>query len=103
MAIGTISKLQGVLFGISRSTNVFVLHSAEGLSCFDRVGDEVVPGCIGFGGSTWDYCYDPSATDKELNFIGFPPEPEGVWDYFELNQCEGDCDFDSGKCIFQHL
>ena len=74
-------------------------NSAEGLSCFDRVGDEIVPGCIGFGGSTWDYCFDPSATDKELNFIGFPPQPEGVWDYFELNQCEGDCDFDSGTCM----
>ncbi|KAL3935709.1 MAG: hypothetical protein SGBAC_008824 [Bacillariaceae sp.] len=65
---------------------------AEGLSCFDRVGDEIVPGCIGAGGSTWDYCFDPSATDKELNFVGLP---DPVWEYFELNQCEGDCDFDS--------
>lgn len=70
--------------------------SAAGLTCYIRTGDEVVPGCIGFGGTAWDYCYDSSATTKELNFIGLP---DPVWDYYELNQCEGDCDFDSGKYL----
>ena len=84
--IGTISRILRVLLTIDSWTNILVFRSAEGLSCFDRVGDEIVPGCIGFGGTTWDYCFDPTATDKELNFVGLP-DPQ--WDYFELNQCEG--------------
>lgn len=59
---------------------------AAGLTCYDRAGDEIVPGCTGFGGTTWDYCYDPNDTDKDLSVIG----PEGtVWSYFELTQCQG--------------
>jgi hypothetical protein len=35
-------------------------HCAPGLKCFQRDGDEPVPGCDGTGLISHDYCYDPS-------------------------------------------
>ena len=32
----------------------------SGLSCFQRGGFETVPGCLGAGAYTYDYCYAPS-------------------------------------------
>ena len=31
-----------------------------GLKCFQRNGNEKIPGCSGSGTSGWDYCYDPN-------------------------------------------
>lgn len=73
-----------------------LFHSAGSLACFERAGDEVVNGCIGFGGTTWDYCYDRNTSEVTLDWIG---DPEEEWEYFQLQQCQGDCDFDSGKSI----
>jgi len=32
---------------------------AAGLRCFQRDGQETIPGCTGNGVSGWDYCFDP--------------------------------------------
>ena len=32
---------------------------AGNLECFQRNGDEEVPGCVGSGQTGWDYCYEP--------------------------------------------
>jgi hypothetical protein len=61
-----------------------------GLTCFQRDADEVVPGCIGFGGSGWDYCSVPSVGGVALEYLG-----DLAWDFYELLECQGDCDFDS--------
>jgi hypothetical protein len=29
------------------------------LECFEREGEEPVPGCRGSGAHNWDYCYKP--------------------------------------------
>ena len=40
-----------------------------GLKCFQRDGNEEVPGCDGTGKGAWDYCYDPTTIDSS------PPAP----------------------------
>lgn len=65
---------------------VFLYHSLKdddcgaGLKCFSRDGDEAVPGCVGFGADTFDYCYERSDTDLEV--------VDGFED-FSLDQCQG--------------
>jgi hypothetical protein len=61
-----------------------------GLSCIQRDLDEIVPGCVGFGGSGWDYCAVPSSAGGALEYLG-----DEEWDFYELQECQGDCDFDS--------
>lgn len=39
---------------------------AEGLKCFSRNADEVVPGCVGPGRSADDYCFDHTLTETKI-------------------------------------
>lgn len=62
-----------------------------GLSCIQRDADEDVSGCVGFGGTGWDYCAVPSVGGGgALVFIG-----DFEMDFYQLQECQGDCDFDS--------
>ncbi|CAE8592794.1 unnamed protein product, partial [Polarella glacialis] len=50
-------------------------HCATGLKCFQRGGDEPIPGCEG-AKFLWDYCYDPAkafqlGSNLDLSFVGF--------------------------------
>mmetsp|Transcript_20978 Transcript_20978/g.51558 ORF Transcript_20978/g.51558 Transcript_20978/m.51558 type:complete len:269 (+) Transcript_20978:914-1720(+) len=93
---------QLVLLGISRTpSSAYPLRRcagdcdtdadcASGLFCLERNGSEGVPGCIGSGQPQFDYCYSPGSGFKRLAFFG-----DQDYDYYELGQCEGDCDFDS--------
>ena len=54
-----------------------------GLMCFQRGGNEPVPGCSGTPNSSWDYCVPIKALDSSRN---------GGTGY---GMCEGDCDKDS--------
>jgi hypothetical protein len=54
-----------------------------GLMCFQRGGNEPVPGCSGTPKSGWDYCVPIKALDSSRN---------GGTGY---GMCEGDCDHDS--------
>ncbi|CAL6391783.1 unnamed protein product [Bathycoccus prasinos] len=54
-----------------------------GLMCFQRGGNEPVPGCSGTPKSGWDYCVPIKALDSSRN---------GGTGY---GMCEGDCDYDS--------
>ncbi|CAJ1965916.1 unnamed protein product [Cylindrotheca closterium] len=67
---------------------------AAGLFCFERNGGENVPGCIGGGQPGFDYCYNPGSGFERLIVY-----PQQEFDYYELFQCEGDCDFDSDCAI----
>eukprot|EP00980_Cylindrotheca_fusiformis_P016492 scaffold4914_cov108-Cylindrotheca_fusiformis.AAC.4 len=60
---------------------------ADGLICFQRDGVEAVPGCVGDGESTFDYCF---SNVPPLDFIG-----DFEMDFYQLGVCQGDCDFDS--------
>jgi len=62
----------------------------NGLFCFERNGSENVPGCVGSGQPQFDYCYNPGSNLQRLAFFG-----DIEYDYYELDQCEGDCDFDA--------
>jgi hypothetical protein len=66
---------------------LFLCHSLKdddceaGLECFSRDANEAVPGCVGFGADTFDYCYERSDTDLVL-----------IDDFFEsfvLDTCQG--------------
>jgi len=54
-----------------------------GLTCFQRDGNEAVPGCSGSGKSGWDYCVAIKPLDSSRNGGG------------GYGMCEGDCDKDS--------
>ena len=54
-----------------------------GLMCFQRGGNDPVPGCSGTPDSGWDYCVPIKALDSSRN---------GGTGY---GMCEGDCDYDS--------
>ena len=65
----------------------------DGLRCFQRSGDEPVPGCRGASVRAVDYCFkDPSfkipppSNDPELTYVGDCSRP-GV----SCGLCEGDC------------
>eukprot|EP00980_Cylindrotheca_fusiformis_P016491 scaffold4914_cov108-Cylindrotheca_fusiformis.AAC.3 len=62
----------------------------DGLICDQRDGVVPVLGCIGVGGSGWDYCTTEISTEGVLNFVG-----DYEKDYYELLECQGDCDWDS--------
>ena len=55
----------------------------SGLTCFQRDGDEPIPGCYGSGQTRSDYCVAVKALDSSRN---------GGTGY---GLCEGDCDYDS--------
>ena len=55
----------------------------SGLTCFQRDGNEAVPGCSGNGKSGWDYCVAVKPLDSSRNGGG------------GYGMCEGDCDKDS--------
>lgn len=61
------------------------------LLCYQREGDEPVPGCTGEGAFSKDYCYDAGATLDTLMDMGNNGYPTGV---FPLQRCQGDCDSD---------
>ena len=64
----------------------------EGLKCFQRYGDEDVPGCPGEAKNRWDYC----VKEEALLNVGFYPNSEGRNPRDgELRLCDGDCDNDS--------
>ena len=55
-----------------------------GLMCFQRNGNEPVPGCLGSGKSGWDYCVAIKSLDSSRG--------NGKTGY---GMCQGDCDKDS--------
>lgn len=69
-----------------------------------QVRNEAVPGCtsIGGGATGLDYCHNPTlsrsnsigtnGTVPALDFIG-----DREMELYSLQECQGDCDFDSGK------
>ena len=57
---------------------------SSGLTCFQRDGDEPIPGCFGSGKKGSDYCVAVKPLDSSRN---------GGTGY---GMCEGDCDYDSG-------
>lgn len=80
------------------------MYSDQGFTCFQRFRDEAVPGCTGIGATGLDYCHNPSlsrsdsiganGTLPELDFIG-----DREMELYSLQECQGDCNFDSGKHI----
>ncbi|CAB9518566.1 expressed unknown protein [Seminavis robusta] len=79
------------------------------LTCFQRSGNEPVPGCVGIAESESDYCIQPQPTPQPTPIPTFSPvnlpanqllevgndgDPPGV---FPLQECRGDCD-DDGEC-----
>ena len=71
--------------------------------CFQRDGNEAVPGCTGLGEAGKDYCYyaspvpnpTPSPVEQpsnELVIMGDNGSPSSA---FPLGECQGDCDYDS--------
>ena len=65
-----------------------------GLRCFERDGNESVPGCRGTGRSGKNYCYAPP-TD-ELIVMGDNNVPA---ENFPLGKCQGDCDSDTDCAV----
>jgi hypothetical protein len=63
----------------------------SGLTCFQRDGDEPVPGCTGRAKRGIDYCHSAGG-GNELFLAGDNGEPSSV---FPLGRCEGDCDNDT--------
>ena len=56
-----------------------------GLKCFQRDGDEAIPGCSGNAKNGWDYCVDEKFVVDKKDNLG--SKAYGL--------CEGDCDKDS--------
>lgn len=102
--IGTSNLLHGICCSVPWTVLLTLLfHSAPGLSCFQRAREEAVPGCSGNGATGYDYCHNPAfirsksvgindGTLPKLDFIG-----DREMELYSLQECQGDCDFDSGK------
>lgn len=63
--------------------------------CFERKGNETVPGCTGLGETGRDYCYDAGATTTTLRRVGNNGSPALR---FPMEACQGDCDTDD-DCV----
>mmetsp|Transcript_28492 Transcript_28492/g.61197 ORF Transcript_28492/g.61197 Transcript_28492/m.61197 type:complete len:682 (+) Transcript_28492:175-2220(+) len=64
------------------------------LTCFQRSGNEPVPGCSGTGTSGKDYCYAGAACDGDC-LEDFADESENCnGNVPTLGKCQGDCDDD---------
>lgn len=62
----------------------------DGLLCFQRDENELVPGCVGAGELGWDYCFAPV---PPLTFVG-----DFEMDFYQLQECEGGT-ISSCKCL----
>ena len=63
---------------------------AYGLVCFERLGNETVPGCMGEAIPMEDYCIPPQQAN-ELTLHGINGVPEIN---YPLKACQGDCGTD---------
>jgi hypothetical protein len=81
--VGTNGKGKGGL-GVCEGDCDYDSDCGIGLMCFQRNGNEPVPGCSGSGKSGWDYCVAIKSLDSSRG--------DGKTGY---GMCQGDCDKDS--------
>ena len=71
-----------------------------GLSCFNRSGNEPIPGCYGNARSSWDYCVASAPTKAPTSSIsskthGHINNLSRDYNGNDLRVCQGDCDKDA--------
>ena len=65
----------------------------EGLRCFQRMGYDLIPGCLGAGRPGQSYCYNPFANGLTAEDL-LLEEDIDCDKKDTCNKCEGDCDLD---------
>jgi hypothetical protein len=70
----------------------------EGLFCFQRIGYEPIPGCVGPGIPAQSYCYDPFATGLNVSDLLAVDEGNACDRKTPCEKCGGGC-FQNEDCI----
>ena len=100
---GTDIIISSLHFFINISGTCFADDACEeGLFCFQRMGYEIVPGCLGPGIPAQSYCYDPFDDPLAIglngaDLLGFN-ENSKCNEKSPCEKCRGECNDDEG-CV----